>query len=104
MQTLVERRTSPRTPLKWPVSMWIPAAKRFLYGHSSNISKSGALIEAPATSPVRLGQTIEINFPRTENLAREKGSFGRLKTGTVVRLDRPGVTNGASMAVAVRFT
>jgi hypothetical protein len=83
--------------------MWLPTASRFLYGHSSNISKTGVLVETPATAPVRTGQTVEINFPRTAALAREKGVFGRLKTGRIVRIDRENVIKDASIGVAIQF-
>ena len=103
METLVEQRKDARTDLTWPVSIWLPEANRFVNGRSSNISKSGALLEMPMTSPVRSGHTVELNFPRTENLAKEKGQFARIRTGTVVRVDRKSILKNASIGVGIKF-
>ena len=103
METLVEQRTETRTELSWPVSMWLPNANRFFNGHSSNISKTGVFVNLPMTTPVREGNTVEINFPRTSALAEEKGQFARLKKGKVIRIDRKGILTSANIGVAVRF-
>ena len=69
MDTLVENRRDTRTELSWPVSVWLPEANRFFNGQSSNISKNGVFISIPITTPVREGHVVEMNFPRTEDLA-----------------------------------
>ena len=103
METLVEQRKDTRTDLSWPVSVWLPGANRFFNGRSSNISKTGVFVTIPITAPVRIGHTLEINFPRTMALAKEKGQFARIKSGKVVRVDRQNMLKDASLGVAIAF-
>jgi hypothetical protein len=104
METFVEQRRSNRTELSWPVSVWLPEVNRFFNGRSVNISKSGALLTAPAATPIRTGHIVEINFPRTTALAKHKGSFARIKSGKVVRVDRKRLLDTASIGIAIQFT
>ncbi|MHC4478496.1 MAG: PilZ domain-containing protein [Planctomycetota bacterium] len=103
MEISVEQRKHSRTNLAWPVSVWLPAAKRFFNGRSANISKAGVLVCLPLTAPVRTGHDVEINFPRTAALAKEKGQFARVKSGKVVRVDRKNMLKHASIGVAIQF-
>ena len=103
METLIEQRKDTRTTLSWPVSIWLPEANRFFNGRSFNISKTGVFIKLPMTTPIRLGHTVEINFPRTESLAKEKGQFARIKSGKVVRVERKDILRDANIGVAVEF-
>lgn len=103
METLVEQRKENRTELSWPVSVWLPDANRFFNGRSSNISKNGVYLVVPMTTPVRKDQVVELNFPRTESLAKEKGGFARIKAGRVVRVDRSDMVQYARIGVAVQF-
>ena len=103
MQALTEQRKDSRSSVSWPVSVWIPQANRFFNGRSCNISKTGVLITLPVTAPVRPGQVLELNFPRTEALAKEKGQFARIKTGKVVRVDRKNLLEDAEVGVGVAF-
>ena len=103
METLVEQRKDARTSLLWPVSVWVPRANRFFNGQSANISKGGVLIKLPMTAPVGLGSTVEINFPRTSALAKQKGQYARIKQGKVVRVDREGSLDEASIGVGIAF-
>jgi len=103
METLIEHRKSLRSSLCWPVSVWLPEARRFFNGTSANVSKSGVLVRVPMTTPVRAGHIVEVNFPRTVELAREKGRFARIKTGKVVRVDRNNVLEDANIGVAIEF-
>ena len=103
METLIEQRRDIRTDLCWPVSLWLPDANRFFNGQSSNISKNGVFITLPMTAPVRAGNTVEINFPRTEALAKEKGRFARIKSGKVVRIERKDILKNANIGVAIAF-
>ena len=103
METLTEQRRDVRTNLCWPVSLWLPQANRFFNGRSANISKTGVLLTVPMTAPVRLGNAVEVNFPRTVAFAKQKGRFARIKCGKVVRIDRKGVVRDASIGVAVAF-
>ena len=103
METTVEQRKNTRTELTWPVSLWLPQANRFFNGRSSNISKTGAFITLPMTTPVHENHIVEINFPRTTALAEEKGRFARIKTGKVVRVDRRNILKDAHIGIAVHF-
>jgi len=103
METLIEQRRDIRTELCWPVSIWLPEANRFFNGRSSNISKTGVFITVPMTTPVRTGNAVEVNFPRTEALAREKGQFARIKNGKVVRVERKDMLKNANIGVAIAF-
>lgn len=103
MEALIEQRKEARTNISWPVSIWLPQANRFFNGRSANISRSGVLIKVPMTMPARPGHLVEINFPRTPALAKQKGQFARVRTGKVVRVDRTKVLTDAEIAVAVAF-
>jgi hypothetical protein len=103
METLIEQRKDIRTKLCWPVSIWLPEANRFFNGRSSNISKAGVFIRLPMTTPIRPGHVVEINFPRTEELAKEKGQFARIKSGKVVRVERKDILQDANIGVAIEF-
>ena len=103
MEVLLEQRKETRSKLPWPVSVWVPEANRFFNGRSANISKTGVFITVPMTMPVRLGHVVEINFPRTVTLAKEKGQFARIKSGRVVRVDRQNILTDAEIGVAVAF-
>ncbi len=103
METLVEQRKDSRNTVSWPVSVWVPEANRFFNGRSCNISKTGVFITLPVTAPVRLGHIVELNFPRTEALAKEKGQFARIKTGKVVRVDRKNLLESAEIGVGIAF-
>lgn len=104
METLaVDQRQDVRADLNWPVSVWLPQANRFYNAESVNVSKGGACISVPMTAPLKAGSYVEINFPRTARLAKKKGSFSRIKTGKVVRVERQGVLEDASIRFAVQF-
>ncbi|UCC97192.1 MAG: PilZ domain-containing protein [Phycisphaerales bacterium] len=103
MQTLIEQRKDSRNSVSWPVSVWIPQANRFVNGRSCNISKTGVFITLPATAPVGTGHLVELNFPRTEALAEEKGQFARIKTGKVVRVERRSLLESAEIGLGIAF-
>ena len=103
METLIEQRRETRTKLSWPVSLWLPDANRFFNGRSANISKAGVFITVPMTTPVRTGNTVEVNFPRTEALAQEKGQFARVKSGKVVRVERQNILKDTTIGIAIAF-
>mgnify|MGYP001217460812 FL=1 len=103
METLVEQRRESRTELSWPVSVWLPEADRFFNGRSANISKTGALITVPISTPAREGSVVELNFPRTDALAREKGQYARIKKGRIVRVDRRHTLDDASIGLGIAF-
>jgi hypothetical protein len=103
MDTLVEQRRESRTSLSWPVSLWLPEANRFFNGRSANISKTGAFVLVSVATPVRAGHMVEINFPRTTALAKQKGQFARIKSGKVVRVERKNMLKDANIGVAIAF-
>lgn len=103
MQTLTEQRKETRSNVSWPVSVWIPQANRFVVGRSCNVSKTGVFVTLPVTSPIRTGQYVELNFPRTEALAKEKGQFARIKRGRIVRVDRTNLLENAEIGVGIAF-
>ncbi len=103
MEAVTEQRRETRSEITWPVSMWLAEANRFFNGRSANISRTGAYLKVPMSTPVRAGHTVEINFPRTAALAREKGRFARIKTGKVVRVERQDMLQDAQIGVAVAF-
>ncbi len=101
--SVIEQRNDTRSDLAWPVSVWLPEASRFFNGKSVNISKGGVFISVPMTTPVKAGHDVEINFPRTAALAKEKGKYARIKSGRVVRVDRSNMLEEASIGLAVEF-
>jgi len=103
MQTATEQRKDSRSSVSWPVSVWMPQANRFVNGRSCNISKTGVFITLPATAPLGMGHVVELNFPRTESLAQEKGQFARIKTGKVVRVERRNLLESAEIGVGIAF-
>jgi hypothetical protein len=100
---VIEQRNDTRSDLAWPVSVWLPKASRFFNGKSVNISKGGVFLSVPMTTPVKAGHGIEINFPRTAALAKEKGRYARIKSGKVVRVDRSNMLEEASIGLAIEF-
>ncbi|HOK95403.1 MAG TPA: PilZ domain-containing protein [Anaerohalosphaeraceae bacterium] len=101
--TIVEQRQDVRSELSWPVSIWLPQANRFFNGRSVNVSRGGAFLSVPMTTPVCPGQEIEINFPRTPTLARQKGQYARIKNGRVLRVERQRMLQAGSIGIAVQF-
>lgn len=103
METLTEQRRERRTELSWPVSVWLPEANRFFNGRSANISKVGVYVVVPITTPARPGSRVELNFPRTDGLAEEKGQYARIRKGRVVRVDRRRTLDEASIGLGIAF-
>jgi hypothetical protein len=103
MQATIEQRTETRNTVSWPVSVWMPEANRFFYGRSCNISRTGVFITLPVTTPIQAGSEVELNFPRTQALAKEKGQYARIKTGRVVRIDRENLLENAEVGVGIAF-
>lgn len=103
MVCMYEQREAGRLDVDWPVSIWHPKASRFFNGHSVNVSRNGALVRLPLKTPIRQGQELEINFPRSETLAEDKGMAARIKTARVVRIDRYESLTSATIKVALEF-
>ncbi len=101
---VVEQRKDARSELAWPVSVWLPEANRFFNGKSVNVSKGGVYISVPLTAPIREGHEIEINFPRTVTLAKQKGQYARIKSGKVLRVERTNMLVNANIGLAVQFS
>ena len=103
MQAIAEQRMENRSTLAWPVSVWLPEANRFFNGRSCNVSKTGVFVKLPLTAPLRAGNVVEMNFPRTTDLANEKGQFARIKKGKVVRVERKNMLETAEIGVGIAF-
>ncbi|UCG58962.1 MAG: PilZ domain-containing protein [Phycisphaerales bacterium] len=103
MEAILEQRKESRTELCWPVSVWVPEANRFFNGRSLNISKLGVFVTVPMTTPVKPGNIVELNFPRTAGLAEEKGQFARVKRGKVVRVERKNTLKDACIGLGIAF-
>ena len=103
MQAIAEQRKESRSTLAWPVSIWLPEANRFFNGRSCNVSKTGVFLRLPLTATIRSGHIVELNFPRTPDLAKEKGQFARIKKGKVVRIDRRNMLETAEIGVGIAF-
>ncbi|MHC4290812.1 MAG: hypothetical protein ACYTEU_02445 [Planctomycetota bacterium] len=101
--TVLEQRLDIRQDLSWPVSVWLPEANRFFNGKSVNVCKGGAFLSVPMTTPVHSGNEIEINFPRTMTLAKQKGQYARIKHAKVLRVDRDQLLKTGSIGIAVQF-
>jgi hypothetical protein len=98
-----EQRKNTRTQVAWPVSIWLPEANGFFNGRSTNISSGGVLVRVAATTPLRTGHVVELNFPRTMALAKRKGSFARIKSGRVVRIERGELLDDSTIGVGIVF-
>jgi hypothetical protein len=98
-----EQRQSKRSLVSWPVSVWHPKAARFFNGRSIDVSSDGALLVLPLKAPIRKGQNLELNFPRSEKLAQDKGCFARIKSARVVRVDRSETMESAAIKVGLQF-
>lgn len=98
-----EQRNSSRSAVRWPISVWHPSAARFFNGRSLNVSSEGALVLLPMQTPIKEGQKVEVNFPRAENLASEKGSCARIKAARVIRVDRSEILDNAAIKVGLEF-
>jgi hypothetical protein len=55
------------------------------------------------TTPVRPGHEVEINFPRTMSLAKQKGQYARIKNARVLRVERKQMLKAGTIGVAVQF-
>jgi len=101
--SVIEQRNHTRSELAWPVSVWLPEANRFFNGRSVNVSKGGVFLSLPMTVPVKEGHEVEINFPRTVVLAKQKGQYARIKSGKVLRVERGSVMTNATLGLAIQF-
>ena len=99
-----EQRQAERSPVQWPVSVWHPQTSRFFNGCSVNISRLGALVTLPLRTPIHEGQSLELNFPRSETLAQNKGGCARIKPARVIRIDRSATLDSAAIKVGVEFS
>lgn len=99
----VDQRQEIRQDLNWPVSVWLPDANRFFNGKSVNVSKGGALLSVPMTTPVHEGNEVEVNFPRTVTLAKQKGQYARIKHAKVLRVERQQILNDGTIGIAIQF-
>ncbi|MCG3178842.1 MAG: hypothetical protein BIFFINMI_01172 [Phycisphaerae bacterium] len=106
MVMLADRRSSARNKIDWPVSVYCPHLSMFINARSVDVSRSGAMINLPYLAPIRPGQVVELNFPRTATLAKVAGCFSRIKTARVIRVQPQQQVGGGKPArqlVAVHF-
>lgn len=75
----------------------------FSTGKAPNVSRTGVFVSVPMAAPIREGHIVEINFPRTTALAKEKGQYARIKTGKVVRVDRSDLLKDGWIGIGVAF-
>ena len=96
-----DKRKALRSEFARPVSVWLGNYSRFYNGRVVNISRLGAMITLPLETPtIPVGETLELNFPRTAALAKRFGQAGRIKVATIKRIQRL----DESLFVAVEFT
>ena len=95
-----DKRKALRSEFAWPVSVWLGNYSRFYNGRMVNLSRLGALVTLPSETPISVGETLELNFPRTAALAKRKGQAGRIKVASVKRIQRL----DEFLFVAVEFT
>ncbi|MCF7958021.1 MAG: PilZ domain-containing protein [Phycisphaerae bacterium] len=98
-----EQRSSRRTQVNWPISVWHPKLSKFFNGKGLNVSRSGALVTLPMMVPLRKGQEVEVNFPRSQAMAKSKGQFARIKTARIVRIDRSDSVRSTQVKVGLEF-
>lgn len=95
-----EKRKALRGGFAWPVSVWLSNYNHFYNGQMVNISRLGAMVTLPLETPISVGETLELNFPRTPALAKRKGQAGRIKVAIAKRVQQL----DSSVSVAVEFT
>ena len=103
MVLALERRNTARYDLRWPVSLWHPEEERFFHIQSINISRTGAMLRINMKTPLKLGQVVELNFPRTKALASQHGCYARNKLARIVRVDEYDYFFSGEVSVAMEF-
>lgn len=88
--------------VKWPVSVWLPSVSMFFNGRSLKISKIAVLVHLPNDMPITIEDEPELNFPRTETLAKKFGQYGRLRGATIVDIEQLPYPEG--IQVTFKFT
>jgi len=102
MVEIAEKRRAKRYRLDWPVCVWHEPTQKFYNGRSVNISASGALIQLPLTAPIRVAESIEVNFPPPEGLTSDRYP-AKIFSSRVVRVNRgQSILNGVQ-SVAIKF-
>ena len=105
-----EKRKHKRHKIQFPACTWVPlpVRGRFLIGKTRNVSRSGAfiIIKFNPMFPDALrilteGKEIEVNIPRTNALAKEKGQYARIRKAIVVRVDL--MSGHGRMGLGIKF-
>ena len=98
----VERRKHPRHPLATSVQFYHGGSSREFPGRCIDLSKGGMMMYAPATSPVRPGDSIRVTVGSVSR--PEFASLGeRPIDATIVRVDRKALLHLGHIAVGLRF-
>ena len=77
-------------------------SQREFPGRTVDVSRTGTLMQVPATTPIRVGQTIRLNVsviphPQFADLGQDPID------ATIVRVDRGALVATGQVAVGVRF-
>ena len=100
---VVEQRRDARSELALPVSVLLPEANRFSRPERQRQQGRRLHFRPDRPPPSGPGHEVEINFPRTTSLARQKGQYARIKSGKVLRVERKNMFEGANIGLAVQF-
>jgi len=97
-----ERRRHPRYPLATGMEFHHGPSRREVPARSVDISAGGIRMYVPPSAPVRPGQPVRMNMGaicRPEMIGMSRKSVN----GTIVRVDRNGLTTTGCLSIGVRF-
>ena len=94
-----ERRQYPRQPLSARVHLHHQASRREFPARSVDVSEGGLLMYVPATTPVSVGQVVEVRFEDPP----AGTPCGQTVAGQVARVDRQKLLAMGYLAVGVQF-
>lgn len=96
-----ERREHPRFPLAMGVQFYHGPSQREFPGRTVDVARGGTLMYVPATTPVRVGQTIRVDVGGIPPQFADLGQ-GPVEA-TIVRVDRGKFASKGQVAIGVRF-
>ena len=97
-----ERRRHPRYPLATSMQFHHGPSRRKVPARSVDISAGGIRMHVPVSAPVRAGQPVRMNMGaicRPEMIGMDRKSVN----GTIVRVDRSGLTATGNLSIGIRF-
>jgi len=97
-----ERRRHPRYPLATSMQFHHGPSRREVPARSVDISAGGMRMYVPPSAPVSPGQPVRMNMgaicrPEMIGIGRESVN------GTIVRVDRNGLTTTGHLSIGIRF-